>query len=293
MPVIHLAPLSNEVVFKKAFSDKEVLSAFVKDAAGVDFVPDTIETEHRFNPPVGGIDIRYDIFAQSEDGRVVVELQRIRYDSHFDRFLNYFCASIVEQGKNSKDYRIPRRVITIVLLTSPYRVKDQSGVLVEDSVLISRVDPRTLKGEERTLFDHQLIFLNPHFSLDDVPSALTEWLKLVKLSLDEPTLADDLDLMTRLGSSNPTLLKAAHLTSWDGMTTQERTAMKDSSQEETTTAEYLIALDVERRQHADERRQKEEERRQKEEALEEKAAALAQNRLLMEKLRAMGIDPDA
>ena len=40
-----IARLDNEVFFKKAFTDKIVFKAFVKDIVGIDVDPDTIETE--------------------------------------------------------------------------------------------------------------------------------------------------------------------------------------------------------------------------------------------------------
>ena len=40
-----LAPLDNETIFKKAFTDKEVFQQFVKDLFGIDIVVDKIETE--------------------------------------------------------------------------------------------------------------------------------------------------------------------------------------------------------------------------------------------------------
>ena len=40
-----LAKLDNEVIFKKAFTDKLVLENFVKDIIGIDFEANTIETK--------------------------------------------------------------------------------------------------------------------------------------------------------------------------------------------------------------------------------------------------------
>ncbi len=51
-----LAPLDNEVVFKKAFTEQEVLIALVKDIIGIDFNPGQIETEKQFLENPGNID---------------------------------------------------------------------------------------------------------------------------------------------------------------------------------------------------------------------------------------------
>ena len=56
-----LGNLDNEVIFKKAFTDKFVLKCLVKDLFGVDFEADTVETEKRFEPKIAYIDFQYDI----------------------------------------------------------------------------------------------------------------------------------------------------------------------------------------------------------------------------------------
>lgn len=58
-----LARLGNEVFFKKAFTDKIVFKAFGKDIIDIEVDPDTIETEKAFQPRLGNINFKYDIFA--------------------------------------------------------------------------------------------------------------------------------------------------------------------------------------------------------------------------------------
>ena len=41
-----LGNLANEVIFKKAFTDKFVLQCLVRDLFNVDFVPEIVETEN-------------------------------------------------------------------------------------------------------------------------------------------------------------------------------------------------------------------------------------------------------
>ncbi len=67
-----LGNFANELIFKKAFTDKFVLQCLVRDLFNVDFVPETVETEKRFvaaanRPKIAHIDFKYDIFAQSHD----------------------------------------------------------------------------------------------------------------------------------------------------------------------------------------------------------------------------------
>ncbi|OAD21162.1 hypothetical protein THIOM_003075, partial [Candidatus Thiomargarita nelsonii] len=67
---MHLSRLDNEVIFKKAFTDKLVFTQFVKDVIGIDIKVGKIETEKRFKPKIAYIDFAYDIFAESTDERV-------------------------------------------------------------------------------------------------------------------------------------------------------------------------------------------------------------------------------
>lgn len=82
-----LAPLDDETIFKRAFTDKTVFTHFVKDVVGIEVEVDKIETEKKFEPK-GQIAVSFDIFAESVDKRVVIEIQRIDYDYNFDRFLH-------------------------------------------------------------------------------------------------------------------------------------------------------------------------------------------------------------
>ena len=51
-----LGSLDNEVIFKKAFTDKIVFEHFVKDVLGLDIEIGKIETEKKFSPPIGYVD---------------------------------------------------------------------------------------------------------------------------------------------------------------------------------------------------------------------------------------------
>ena len=135
-----LGKLDNQVIFKKAFTDKIVLEAFVKDVLGIDFEAATIETEKQFSPKVGNIDFKLDIFAESADQRVVVEIQRVQYDQNFDRLLHYFLMTIAEQQRSGAPYRVERTVYVIVVMTAPYRFDTKKGQAVRDEVLLLKAE---------------------------------------------------------------------------------------------------------------------------------------------------------
>ncbi|MBC7797182.1 MAG: hypothetical protein H7Z37_09950, partial [Pyrinomonadaceae bacterium] len=112
-----LVGLDNEVIFKKAFTNIEVFTGFIKDLLGFDVVVQSIETEKAFIPKIGNIAFKYDVFAETDDKRMIIEIQKVDYDHNFDRFLHYHLQEITEQQRNSKNYTIPRTVYTIIFFT--------------------------------------------------------------------------------------------------------------------------------------------------------------------------------
>lgn len=180
-----LAPLDNEVIFKKAFTDLTVFTTFVHDVVGIDIEVDIIETEKKFSPKMGNIDFAYDIFAESRDHRTIIEMQKVEYDYHFDRFLLYHNMAIAELQHCSKDYKINREVFTIIILTAPYTLKTKDGLLVQDEVLVSRADPVTLDKKVRRIYGHTLFFLNSFHKATNTPPSIRDWLALIYASIHQ------------------------------------------------------------------------------------------------------------
>ncbi len=138
-----LGNLDNEIIFKKAFTDKMVFTSFVKAVLGLDVDIDRIETEKKFEPRIGYVDFELDIFAESVDKRIVIEIQRVEYDHNFDRFLHYFMMVIAEQQKRAKEYGLSQTIYVIVVLITPYQINDKSGQPVKDEVLLVKLNPQT------------------------------------------------------------------------------------------------------------------------------------------------------
>ena len=226
-----LGNLDNEVIFKKAFTDKTVFAAFVRDVLGLELSADEfeIETEKKFEPRIGYIDFELDIFAQTLDRRLCVEIQRIEYDHHFDRFLHYFLMLIAEQQKASKEYGIDRTVYVVVLLTAPYRISQKNGKPVLDEVLLLELNPRTLEGEVRELYGHQFVCLNPNHPSEGTPARIRDWLDLVYQSIHSPE-------RPVLNTRNEGIRKAVELISFDNLTPQERTRAKNREAAKVTLA---------------------------------------------------------
>ena len=181
-----LARLDNEVFFKKAFTDKIVFKAFVKDIVGIEVEPTKIETEKAFQPKLGNIAFKYDIFAEDEKRRIVIEIQKVEYDHNFDRFLHYHLQAITEQQRSSEDYSVEKTVYTIVVMTAPYKVNSKTNEIYKDEVLISTLNPKNLKGIERKFFNHELIYLNPNYKDQDTPPNYRDWLDLIYESIHNP-----------------------------------------------------------------------------------------------------------
>lgn len=206
-----LAPLNNSVVFKKLFSDPEIVTAFVYDLIGIqlEIRANNIELEKKFYPPIGAIDIALDIFIEDPKHRLIVEIQKVRYDYHFDRFLHYHQAAIVELAKSHKAYQLDRTVHTIVWLTSKVREKRYQHSLITTS--LSSV---TENGDELHLYPHQLHFLNPYYLNEQTPIGLIDWFQLVVESIINPQTP-------QINRQNKLIEKAAHLIADEDLTPQE------------------------------------------------------------------------
>ena len=214
-----LARLDNSVIFKKLFTDREVLQAFVKDVTGVTIEPDIIETEKSFAPPLGAIDIKLDIFAEDTAHRVIVEIQRVKYDYHYDRFLHYLMAAILDLQRAHTHYKLDKTVYTIVWLTA----KDDT---MPHDLVTTRFQSLASDGTDMPLYPHKLFFLNPNYRSDQTPGGIRDWLELVFESIAHPDAP-------RLNSARSIIRKATGLIESDGLTpTERRIAMEEQGYEE-------------------------------------------------------------
>lgn len=228
-----LGNLDNEVIFKKAFTNKVVFKAFVRDILGIEVEVDVIETEKKFEPKIGYIDFELDIFAETTDRRIAIEIQRVEYDHHFDRFLHYFLMLIAEQQKRAKEYNIDQTVYLIVVLTVPYTILDVYGEAIKDEVLLIDLNPKTLDGDIRELFQHQFVCLNPNHPQPNTPQNMRDWLDLIYQSIHNPE-------RPVLNLENEGIRKAIELISFDNLTPEERTAAKNKEAAKVTAAKLEL-----------------------------------------------------
>jgi hypothetical protein len=209
-----LARLDNEVFFKKAFTDVIVFKAFIKDIIGIDVEPDKIETEKAFQPKLGNINFKYDIFAEDSKKRIVVEIQKVEYDHNFDRFLHYHLQAITEQQRTSEDYTVEKTVYTIVVMTAPYKINEKTREFYRDEVLISSLNPKNLNGFERKVFNHELIYLNPNYKDKDTPKNYRDWLDLIYESIHNPE-------NPHINTENAGIKRAVEIVSYENISPEE------------------------------------------------------------------------
>ncbi len=173
----HVASLKYGVVFKKAFCDPEIFTAFVRDIIGVPVEIDRVETEKEFDPPVGYVKPRFDLFAEDTKNRTIVDIQHVRTADHYDRFLYYHCVALLEQVAKAENYRPPLKVFTIVVLTS--------GDRHQTPVSITDFDPHNLEGRPLNELPHKIIYLCPKYVTAATPEPYREWLRAIDDTLDE------------------------------------------------------------------------------------------------------------
>ena len=269
-----LAPLDNETVFKKAFTNKIVFTQFVKDIFGVEVEVDKIETEKKYEPKAGFIDLAIDIFAETTDHRFIIEIQRIDYDHNFDRFLHYFLQTITEQQKSSKDYTIKQDVLAVVILTHPYLINRKTGEAIQDNVMFLDFDLKNLKGELIKMWGHNLTFLNPHPKYEDpaTPERFNDWLKLIQESLKKE---EEQKIKLTLNLNNKGISKVVEIIDFAKMTPKERRLMKIAEGRKIMKAKTVDKL-----------LRTQEELEQTHEELEQKNKALIDSAKLMKKLGA-------
>ena len=233
-----LGNLDNSVIFKKAFTNLVVFKAFVRDILGIEVDVEVIETEKKFFPKIGHVDFELDIYAESKDKKIAIEIQKVEYDQHFDRFLHYFLMLIVEQQKSAKQYRIDQIVYVIVVLTAPYTISEKNGKPILDEFLLLDFNMQNINGEIRDLYGHQFVCLNPNHPNESTQQAIRDWLDLIYQSIHNPE-------RPALNTGNEGIRKAIELIDYENFTPEERTASKNKEANRTIVATYNHLRSVE------------------------------------------------
>ncbi len=217
----HVASLQYDVIFKKAFGDPATFTAFVKDFTGVNIEITKVETEKSFRPAIGPADSHFDLFAEDTKNRIVVDIQHDRLTDHYDRFLYYHCAAMLELTARSETYRSQIRVYTLVVLTSGD--KHQTDIATID------FDPKDLKGNPLKEIFHKIIYICPKYVTAETPAAYREWLQAIDDTLDEE--------VDETQYTNPAIRKVFDCIEESRVTPQDRAKMKDEAARKETIDE--------------------------------------------------------
>ncbi len=177
--MIEVIPLKYGTMFKHVFSQPDIFNQFAKDILGIELNISKVHTEYEYPEPVGKVRSRYDLFAEDTEQRIIVEIQHVKEEDFFDRFLYYHLISLVEQVGGFDEYGFDRTVYTIVVLTSIPR--DGS---IKFSCAISDMSPVDEWGNKVPVYPHRLIFLSPRKVNDKTPHRVRKWLEFIADSLD-------------------------------------------------------------------------------------------------------------
>ncbi len=238
-----LANLDNEVHFKHVFTNVEIFRAFTKDVLGIDLNINKVETEKVLPSKVSAIKFRMDLFAEDSEKRTVVEIQKVDYDYSYDRFAHYFLANLIDMQRSSKDYSYEKEVYVIVVVTAAYRISELNGKPIKDDVLITKINPRNLKGEEREMTKHQMVILNTTYINDNTPKDIKDWMDLIKESMNNPQNPN-------INRNKPSILKAAKLAELNNLTPEQ---LADAKEMEMRKATIALVEDTSRKEESDKR----------------------------------------
>ena len=110
----------------------------------------------------------------------MVEIQHIKEQNVYNRFLYYHLIGLVDQVKRSKAYRFGQAVYTIVVLTSLSRESE-----IDFSFAIADFNPINEFNRKVEVYPHQLVFLMPRMVNEQTPPGIKSWLEIILESLDE------------------------------------------------------------------------------------------------------------
>ncbi|OAD22478.1 hypothetical protein THIOM_001718 [Candidatus Thiomargarita nelsonii] len=174
-----------------------------------------MENDKAFFPPVGKVNLKFDLFAEDEDNRIVVEVQHAHRSDTYERFLYYHLCAMMESIKSSNNYSFPITVVTLVFFT------DRMTPLVGNGVLTSSFKMKGHDtGEEVELFgkEHKLVFVfTTYYSGTD--DKHQEWMNAIDASMKGSINKEHYD--------NPNLLKMFEIIKEDNLTPDERAQMKE------------------------------------------------------------------
>ena len=174
-----VVPLRYDTAFKKAFSQLDVFSQFAEDVLGIEFHADKVQQGYKFLKPVGQVEIKYDLFAEDPESRIVVEVQHVKERHFYDRSLYDQLINLVKQAENNKTYGFEGAAYTIVVLTSPYLEHE-----IDFSIPIAELKNVNEFRHKIEGQSHHIVFVAPRLVNEKTPPRIKQWCNLFLDSLD-------------------------------------------------------------------------------------------------------------
>jgi predicted transposase/invertase (TIGR01784 family) len=213
-----VAPLRYDVIFKKAFTRPNLFIALVKDFLGIQLEIDTVEHDKVFDPPVGNVATKFDLFAEDTKNRVIVEVQHAHYSDTYERFIYYQCSAMVETIASSENYSFPMTVITLIFFTKKKTPSPDSGIVVHDFEPKDFFTGRLL--DKVYQLKHKLIFVFTNkWAYTKTPKPYRDWMQAIHDSLDKEVDEDEY--------TNPAIQELFEVIEQDKITPEERASMKE------------------------------------------------------------------
>jgi len=176
--------LESRAAFQEGFSSVEVFKRMVKAFTGVNLQINEVETEKEFHRPVGNVKVRFDLFAEDEKNRTVVEAQHVNYSQNFERFYYYHLTAIVETIKSSQDYHFPKTVYTLVFFTDRLSPVPGNNILVHDTE-VKKFNDNEITEEKFFPLKHRLFYIFTKAPEADtgMPEECKEWIQAIHETL--------------------------------------------------------------------------------------------------------------
>jgi hypothetical protein len=176
--------LESRPAFQEGFSNVDVFKKRVKAFTGVNLQITEVETEKEFHQPVGNVKVKFDLFAEDEKKRTIVEAQHANYSQNFERFYYYHLTAIVETIKSSRDYHFPKTVYTLVFFTDRLSPVPGENILVHDTE-VKRFKNNEIVEKGFYPLKHRLfyIFTKAPDADTELPEECREWIQAIHETL--------------------------------------------------------------------------------------------------------------
>ena len=177
--MVRVVPLRDDTAFKKSFGQSAIFCQLAQDVLDIEFHATEVHQGYKYLKPVSQVDIKYDLFAEDPNSRIVVEIQHIKEHNFYNRFLYYHIIGLADQVKNSYAYNFNQTVYTIVVLTSPSGESE-----IDFSFAITDFNPINEFNRKVEVYPHQLVFLGPRMVNEHAPPGIKSWLEIILASLN-------------------------------------------------------------------------------------------------------------